>query len=73
MKLSPGGLLPPPKTFQHLIRKKDVIVFVDFRNGLSSLWFAALAGFLLQDEADSRTARLNLSGFLMERVGVCDQ
>jgi hypothetical protein len=46
MKLSPGGLIPPPKTFQHLVRKKGIRVFVDFRNGLSSLCFVALAGLL---------------------------
>jgi hypothetical protein len=34
----------PPKTFQHLIRKKGIRVFVDFRKGKSGLWFAALAG-----------------------------
>jgi hypothetical protein len=31
MKLSPGGLIPPPKVFQHLMRKKGVKGFVDFR------------------------------------------
>jgi hypothetical protein len=46
MKLSPGGTLAPPKIFQHLTRKKGVMVFVDFRKGLSSLCFAALAGLL---------------------------
>jgi hypothetical protein len=66
LKLSPGGLIPPPKTFQHLIRKKGVIVFVDFRKGL---WFAVFAGFRLQDEAYSMPARLNLRGFSTERVG----
>jgi hypothetical protein len=48
MKLSPGGLIPPSKTFQHLVRKKGIRVFVDFRNGLSSLCFAALAGLLFE-------------------------
>jgi hypothetical protein len=46
MKLSPGGLIPPPKLFQHLIRKKGIRVFVDFRKGPSSLGFAALADLL---------------------------
>jgi putative component of membrane protein insertase Oxa1/YidC/SpoIIIJ protein YidD len=34
MKLSPGGLIAPPKIFQHLIRKKGIRVFVDFHK-----WF----------------------------------
>jgi hypothetical protein len=44
MKLSPGGVIPPPKLFQHLIRKKGIRVLVNFRNGFSSHWFAAVAG-----------------------------
>jgi hypothetical protein len=72
MKLSPGGLILPPKTFQHLMRKKGIRVFVDFRKGPPTLQFAALGGLLLQDEAYSMGARLNLSGFSRECVGVCD-
>jgi hypothetical protein len=59
MKLSPGGLIPPPKIFQHLIRKKGVIVFVNFRNDFSILCHARLPGCFLQDEAYSTAARLN--------------
>jgi hypothetical protein len=59
MKLSPGGFIPPPKTFQHLIRKKGIRVFVDFRNGPMSRWFAITAGLLVRDEADSMAERLN--------------
>jgi hypothetical protein len=59
MKLSPGGFIPPPKTFQHLIRKKGIRVFVDFHKWLSDLRFATLAGFLLQAEPDSMAERLN--------------
>jgi hypothetical protein len=44
MKLSPGGLISPPKLFQHLIRKKGIRVLENFRNGFSSHGFAALAG-----------------------------
>jgi hypothetical protein len=72
MKLSPGGLIPPPKTFQHLIRKKGVIVFVEFRKVCRVFVLPRLPVCCLQDEADSMATRLNLSGFLMER-GVCDQ
>jgi hypothetical protein len=59
MKLSPGGFIPPPKTFQHLIRKKGVIVFLDFRKGLSSLGFAARV-FCLKAATDSTATRLKL-------------
>ena len=36
----------PPKLFQHLIRKKDVIVFVDFRKGFLSLFCWDRCGLL---------------------------
>jgi hypothetical protein len=64
---SPDGPVPPPKAFQHLIRKKGVIVFVEFRKGLLSLWFAVPARYGA-GEADLAAARLNLSGFLMEQA-----
>jgi hypothetical protein len=60
MRLFSWRPFPPPKIFQHLMRKKGVIVFVEFRKGLLSLWFAAPAGRLLPDEADLAAARLNL-------------
>src|SRR5260370_15347731 len=45
MKLSPGGLISPAKIFQHLMRKKGISVFVDFRKGFYQvIVFAALAG-----------------------------
>jgi hypothetical protein len=60
----------PPKLFQHLIRKKDVIVFVDFHKGFLSLsLFAGIVVGYCDAESDLVAARLNLSGFLMERVG----
>jgi hypothetical protein len=34
----------PPKLFQHLIRKKGIRVFVDFRKGYRVFGFAILAG-----------------------------
>src|SRR6266853_1852967 len=70
MKLSPGGLIPPPKTFQHLIRKKGIRVFVDFRNGLSRPCLPALAGFAFCRMKPIRRRRvLTCSGF-RKRVGV---
>src|SRR5580704_6210214 len=68
MKLSPGGTISPPKTFQHLIHKKGVIVFVDFRKGFSSRCLSR-SPVAFTDEAYSMATRLNLSGFSKKRVG----
>jgi hypothetical protein len=55
-----GGIMSPPKTFQHLKHKKGISVFDEFRKGFE----------VLRDEANSRAARLNLCGFFTQRAGL---
>jgi hypothetical protein len=64
-----AAFFPPPKTFQHLIRKKGVIVFVEFRKGLLSLWFAVPAGLLCRMKPIRWQGVLISVAILIERAG----
>jgi hypothetical protein len=61
-----------PRTFQHLMRKKDVIVFVDFRNGFIEPLFSHLPVCCSSDEANSMATRLKLVWVSAAARGVCD-